>query len=121
MRFLANENFPLVAVEALRRSGHDTAWVREIAPGIADEAVLERAAREGRLLLTFDKDFGALVFRRGATASRGIVLFRVVLPPESLARLVVDTLESRSDWEGAFSVVEAARVRMRRLPASRRR
>jgi predicted nuclease of predicted toxin-antitoxin system len=120
MRFLANENFPLVAVEALRRAGHDTAWIREVAPGSADDAVLERALRDGRLLLTFDKDFGALVFRRGAMASQGIVLFRVVLPPDALARLIVDTLQSRSDWEGAFSVVEAARVRMRRLPASRR-
>lgn len=121
MRLLANENFPLEAVAALRRAKHDTAWVREDAPGSPDETVLERAVRERRVLLTFDKDFGTLVFRRGANASDGVVLFRVILPPDELARFVVSTLASRPDWEGAFSTVEIARVRMRRLPASRRR
>ena len=28
MGFLADENFPLDAVEALRQSGHDVAWIR---------------------------------------------------------------------------------------------
>jgi predicted nuclease of predicted toxin-antitoxin system len=119
MRLLANENFSLEAVMALRRAGHDTAWIREDARGSEDEAVLERAVRERRILLTFDKDFGALVFRRGAAASKGVVLFRVVLLPDQMARFVVDTLESRADWEGAFSTVELARVRMRRLSTRR--
>jgi predicted nuclease of predicted toxin-antitoxin system len=72
MRFLANENFPLAAIEALRRAGHDTAWIQVDAPGSSDEAVLARAVRDERVLLTFDKDFGALVFLRGAAASRGV-------------------------------------------------
>lgn len=29
MRLLANENFPLDAVEALREAGHDVLWIRE--------------------------------------------------------------------------------------------
>jgi Domain of unknown function (DUF5615) len=33
VNFLANENFPLDAVEALRALGHDVAWVRTDAPG----------------------------------------------------------------------------------------
>jgi hypothetical protein len=36
MRFLANENFPLDAVEALRQNGHDVAWIRIDSPGISD-------------------------------------------------------------------------------------
>jgi hypothetical protein len=83
MRFLANENFPLAAVDALREASHDTACVREEAPGSTDEAVLDWAVREGRVLLTFDKDFGALVFRSGASASGGVVLFRVVMQPDA--------------------------------------
>ena len=54
MRFLANENFPRAAVGALRVAGHDVSWIRTEAPGIADAAVLDRARREQRLLLTFD-------------------------------------------------------------------
>jgi predicted nuclease of predicted toxin-antitoxin system len=61
MRFLANENFPRAAVEALRADGHDVSWIRTDAPGISDDAVLTRAHADGRVLLTFDKD----VLRRG--------------------------------------------------------
>ena len=54
MRFLANENFPLDAVEALRAAGHDVAWIRDESPGIADPVVLARAVRwhaEHRVML----------------------------------------------------------------------
>jgi hypothetical protein len=33
MRLLADENFPLPTVEALRQAGHDVFWVRTEAPG----------------------------------------------------------------------------------------
>ena len=60
MRFLANENFPGAAVDTLRAAGQEVAWVRTDAPGSTDEQVLARAAQEGWILLTFDKDFGEL-------------------------------------------------------------
>jgi predicted nuclease of predicted toxin-antitoxin system len=60
MRFLANENFPGAAVAALEAAGHDVVWVRMTVPGATDPEVLARAAREERVLLTFDKDFGEL-------------------------------------------------------------
>lgn len=116
MRFLADENFPRVAVEALRAAGHDVAWVRAEGPGATDEAVLEWARRHDRVLLTFDKDFGELVLRRGHAGSQGVVLFR--LPsgrPLEVSARVVDVVASRSDWAGHFSVVERDRVRMRAL------
>lgn len=58
MQFLANENFPLDAVQLLRNAGHDLAWVRTDAPGLTDPQVLAWAMRDRRVLLTFDKDFG---------------------------------------------------------------
>lgn len=63
MRLLANENFPRLAVQALRARGHDVFWVRTDAPGISDREVMERAAADHRLLITFGKDFGELAFR----------------------------------------------------------
>ena len=77
MRILANENFPEDAVVALRKAGHDVAWIRTEAPGSSDREVLRRAQTEGRVLITFDKDFGELAFRAGLPASSGIVLFRI--------------------------------------------
>ena len=117
MRLCANENFPRDAVSSLRQHGHDVLWILETAPGAPDSKVLRLAETGNRLLLTFDKDFGELVFRRGAAASCGIVLFRIRKPsPEIVAERVLDVLQSRDDWEGNFSVVEDATIRMRPLP-----
>src|SRR5438876_4511243 len=77
MQFLANENFPLDAVAAVRKIGHDVAWIRTDAPGSKDRDILKRAVSEQRILLTFDKDFGELAFAVGLPASCGIVLLRV--------------------------------------------
>ena len=83
MRLCANENVPGDCVAALRQRGHDVLWIREAARGSPDDAVLTRAQAEARLLITFDKDFGELVFRRGRAASR----HRVVPVAQALARL----------------------------------
>jgi predicted nuclease of predicted toxin-antitoxin system len=98
MRLCANENLPGDCVAALRQRGHNVLWIRESARGSTDDAVLSRAQAEARLLITFDKDFGELVFRRGKAASRGIVLFRrQKLSPDFIARRVTQILESTSD------------------------
>lgn len=80
--------------------------------------MLARAFAESRLLLTFDKDFGELVYRRGAKASHGIILFRIPQPSSAaVAERVTAVLASREDWSGHFSVADDFAIRMRRLPA----
>jgi len=116
MRFLANENFPGAAVTALIAVGHGVVWVRAAAPGMKDADVLAWAAREGRILLTFDKDFGELARRSTLPETCGVVLFRIAMPPASeIATRLVSLIGARSDWTGHFSVIEPARVRMRPL------
>lgn len=117
MRLLADENFPGMAVVALRKRKHDVAWVREDAPGSKDTEVLTRAQIEDRILITFDKDFGELAFRWTLPASSGIVLFRISAPSaRHIARAAVAALESRDDWAGHFAVVEDRRIRLLPLP-----
>jgi predicted nuclease of predicted toxin-antitoxin system len=119
MHLLANENIPGDSIDLLRLRGHDVAWVRADAPGSTDDAVLARATAERRVLVTFDKDFGELVFRRGRDASAGVVLFRITFShPAALALRIANLLESRADWEGHFSVIEETRIRMVTLPPS---
>lgn len=116
MRILANENFPGEAVEALRQDAHDVVWIRTTAPGSDDEAVLALAQAEGRVLLTFDKDFGELAFRSKLPASSGVILFRIRMPSaRHVADVVTRILKSREDWTGHFSVVDDRRIRMTRL------
>lgn len=119
MRLLANENIPAEAITALRAAGHDVEWVAERMSGATDLVVLDRARTEDRLLITFDKDFGELVFRRGRGASAGLVLFRISCPtPAAVAARVAAALASRDDWAGSFSVVEDDRIRMTALPSA---
>ena len=117
MLLCANENVPGDCVTELRARGHDVLWIRETAPGMADELVLETARSGGRLLITFDKDFGELVFYRGAEGSVGIVLFRIrKKSPAEVSHRVAEIIASRNDWKGHFSVIDDYSIRMRPLP-----
>jgi predicted nuclease of predicted toxin-antitoxin system len=119
VRILANENIPGDAVAALRDHRHDVAWVREVAPGASDEAVLQLARDEDRVIITFDKDFGELAFRFGLPASAGIILFRLALPsPDRATQTIVTALGTRDDWMGHFAVIEEGRIRMTPLPGT---
>jgi len=116
MRFLANENFPFDAVEALLQKGHDVVWIRTDAPGISDPEVLHLAQVEERILLTFDKDFGELAFRSRLSANVGVVLFRLkASSSQAIAEKVIKAISARDDWSGHFSVVEEDKIRMRKI------
>lgn len=116
MRFLADENFPGDAVTQLETAGHDIVWIRTAAPGSKDEEIAAWAAREGRIVLTFDKDFGELVWRVGLPVTSGVVLFRLPMPPAAdMAKILAARLGERSDWAGHFTVIEPGRIRMRPL------
>lgn len=116
MRFLANENFPGPAVSVLRSAGHDIVWLRTAEPGATDPQVLAWAAREGRILLTFDKDFGELARASTLPATCGVVLFRIPMPKANNVGVhLAELITSRDDWAGHFSVVETGRIRMRVL------
>jgi predicted nuclease of predicted toxin-antitoxin system len=119
MRLLANKNFPFDAIAALRESGHDVAWIRDDTRGSSDEQVLHRAQQEGRILVTFDKDFGELAFRSKLPATSGVILFRISAPSSQyVAQVAVQAVASRSDWANHFSVIEDTRIRMTQLPKS---
>jgi predicted nuclease of predicted toxin-antitoxin system len=116
MRFLANENFPGAAVAALRAAGNDVVWIGTEAPGSLDRDVLMWAARDERILITFDKDFGELAKASGLPARCGVILLRLPMPrPDKVGERLADLILARDDWAGCFSVVEPGRVRMRPL------
>jgi predicted nuclease of predicted toxin-antitoxin system len=87
-------------------------------PEGSDQQVLERARREDRIVLTFDRDFGELVFREPSVIPPGLVFYRFVpLTPEQPARLLMDLLDSGEiELSGQFTVLDRVRVRQRPLP-----
>jgi predicted nuclease of predicted toxin-antitoxin system len=53
-----------VARNFLKAAGHDVIWSAEWDNDPGDEEILQRAHREGRVLVTIDKDFGELAIVR---------------------------------------------------------
>ena len=116
-QFLANENTPGEAVQAARQAGHDVTWMVELQPGAPDPIVLELARRDNRVLITFDKDFGELVFRQGRAASPGIILFRPRLrSPQAVSQFILNVLSQPLGWAGQFTVAREGSLRMIPLP-----
>jgi predicted nuclease of predicted toxin-antitoxin system len=114
MKLLVDANIAVQIVQQLRAAGHDVLYAAEQTEGIADTQWLALANRDGRILITDDKDFGELVFRRGMLSST-VVLLRL----HNLdLRSRIEWLESR--WhvilaapERSFVVVTERRMRIR--------
>lgn len=116
MNLFADEGLESVVVERLRSDGHQVAWVAELAPSLPDHEVLQLASESGAVLLTADKDFGELVFRRGL-GHAGVVLVRLEgLPNAYKAEIVSEVLQKHGDnMIGAFSVISTDSVRIRNI------
>jgi hypothetical protein len=99
----------------LRSSGFDCASIQDDQIGSVDVDVLHRAAVEGRVVLTFDRDFGELVFRRQAPIPSGIIFvrYRPAYPEEPGESVLL--LVSSLAVEGRFTTISRRRVRQRPL------
>ncbi|MFH1742877.1 MAG: DUF5615 family PIN-like protein [bacterium] len=84
-------------------------------PGISDDAVLDWANREKRLLLTADKDFGEFIYRQRRLMP-GVVLIRLAgLSPTEKARVVASVFDEHgAELAEAFTVIVPKAVRVRR-------
>jgi predicted nuclease of predicted toxin-antitoxin system len=118
MQFLANENVPVASIRRLRAAGYDVASIIEDSPGVNDEFVLSRAHAEQRIILTFDRDYGELIYRRRLPAPAGVAYFRFApSTPEEPAERFIELLEAgHITLEGQFTVMGRGWIRQRPLP-----
>ena len=115
-RYLANENFPAAAVSFLREQGHDVLHAADALIGAPDDLVLRRALEEDRIVLTFDRDFGQLIFHQRRPPAPGVVLFRLrQQPPDVVLPFVRSFLASQPTLRGFFTVATPGRFRQTRL------
>ena len=75
MKYLADANIPRLLVDELRGAGHDVLWAWSALPRTSDEELVTIAEREGRVVITYDKGFGDLVFVQRRTV--GVILLRL--------------------------------------------
>ena len=117
MQFLANENFPRASIYRLRSSGYDVTSVLEQWRGAKDGEVLARARSEKRVILTFDRGYGEMVYRLKLPTPAGIVYFRFnpATPEEPADQLIELLAVGNVSLVGMFSIIERGRLRQRPL------
>jgi len=119
LRFLADAGVAQRVVDWLRADGHDVVHLRDRGlQRLPDREVFELASAEGRILITFDLDFGEIVASSGGRVV-SVILFRL---RDTRSSHVTERLRSvlersaRQLEQGAVVVVEESRHRVRRLP-----
>lgn len=113
MRFLADMGVARSVVQWLRDGGHDAVHLLDEDLGrLSDPEIFDKAARERRVLLTFDLDFTDIAAASGGK-SVSVVLFRLrrARAPQVRDRLA-ETLTrlGTAIEEGAVVIVQDARL-----------
>ena len=111
MKLLANENFPMISKRLIKEAGFDITHIGEEAFGIMDEEVVELSIKEERVILTFDSDYGTLIFREGYRPYGVIYLrfkeFQAQMPAELLLNLFSD---KNIEFEHNFTVIDSNNI-----------
>jgi predicted nuclease of predicted toxin-antitoxin system len=122
MHLLLDQGLPRSAAEILRQTGIDAIHVGEVGDSTAQDAqILRRGQREGRVVVTLDADFHALLAQSGAS-SPSVIRIRIEgLKAQALAMLLQTVLtQCHEDLEvGCVVTVQPGRIRIRRLPLLR--
>ena len=103
----------------LRTAGHDAVHLSEQnLQRLPDEQIVQKAVVEGRVVVTFDLDFSAIVALQ-RLAQPSVILFRLEEFTTDRVNLMLQdllALHEKSLQSGAIIVVEPDRIRVRSLP-----
>lgn len=113
--FLANENFPRPSTNILRKNGFRVVSIQENYPGITDSEVIKIALDQNLIILTFDSDYGELIFKYTKDNPPSVVYFREKgNQPEFAASSLISLLGNPGIvLFGAFTVIEPNNIRQR--------
>ena len=119
MKFLADMGISPKVIDFLQHLGHDAVHLQQQGlDRLRDSEILEKARKEGHILLTHDLDFGDLLAASGADLP-SVVIFRLRnMCPERVNRhlLKIISLYPRAFENGAIIIVTEGQVRIRNLP-----
>ena len=117
MNFLADESVDAHIVKFLRENNFTVDYITEIKPGISDDKVIKLASQKARILITADKDFGELTYKRNKI-SEGIIFYRLSgMSNHEKAELVLSVIKTHnSDLKGSFTIITKDHTRVKKLP-----
>jgi predicted nuclease of predicted toxin-antitoxin system len=119
MRLLVDMNLSPSWAAYLAGAGHDAVHWSAVGAGDApDHVLMQWAADAGRVVMTSDLDFSAILAATGRTGPSVLQVRSDLLTPAALGVFVLATLSRlRAEIEaGAIVTVDAYRARLRVLP-----
>jgi len=116
MKFLANENFPKTSVNILAQAGYDITAVGDDFAGILDSEVIGLAINENRTIITFDRDYGELIFKKGYKPQAGVIYLRwEEFQPNEPGEYLLELFRSKViKFEGRLTVIGLDHIRQRK-------
>ena len=116
MKFLANENLPLATIQKLQTSGWDVLSISLDSPSITDEEVMKIAIAENRTIITFDRDYGTLIYKYGYRPPAGVIYLRLQdFTPEEPAEFLLNLINTTTfTFIGLFTVADENNIRQRK-------
>lgn len=117
MKLLANENFPISSVKILENAGYDIIAVGQDFAGILDSEVIELAINEHRTIITFDRDYGELIFKKGYKPPAGVIYLRWDnFQPNEPGEYLIELFKSKEiQYERMLTVIGADNIRQRKF------
>lgn len=115
MKFLADENFPFDSISLLSANEYEIRKAAINFQGKPDNFILKEASLADEIILTFDKDFGELIFKTLMKNCSGVILFRLehylpVTPGEMLLKFLQ---EKQIDFKNNLTVIDENKIRQR--------
>lgn len=116
VKFLVDESSGKELCNNLIAKGYDAVYVSDVIPGSPDDEVLKFAEREGRTLITNDKDFAELVFRLRKPSSGAILLRLKRDVPKTRTDYLLSLIQGQENkLPGRFTVLTEMGNRVKRI------
>ena len=116
MKLLANENFPIKSILYLKDKGFDIASIGIDNPSIKDNQVMSIAINEERTILTFDRDYGELIFKHNYKPEKGVIYLRLDEYKADEPGKLIEELINKNEYsfDNALTVLDRYGIRQRK-------
>ncbi len=100
----------------LEKARYDIKFIGTECPSVSDRQVMEMAIREYRTIITFDRDYGELIYKYSWKPKSGVIYLRFDnFPPIEPGEYLLSIFEASSvEFENIFTVIDRINIRQRK-------
>lgn len=113
---MANENFPYKSIYYLKEKGYDVLSIGMDNPSVLDSEIMKIAINEERMIMTFDRDYGELIFRHNYKPEQGVIYLRLdKYQPHEPGLIIEEIITNKEiDLTRTLTVVDKNGIRQRK-------